>query len=150
MVCGTGRAKSTLSRLEHPLPPTGKPSRNAKIAHAPRSFRTCWSTCTSTLGRSRLLLAIEPNDSAVQGSQEGRFCHSYEDHYCFLPLYISCAGCPFLALLRPNNADTAGGAPGPHWPGNSRLVARVECQLDDDADGNREDGSPRPSLAGRG
>ncbi len=62
---------------------------------------------------SRLGLDIDSTDDAVHGRQEGRFYHGYYNHYCFLPLYIACGGRPLFALLRPGNADPAGGVTGP-------------------------------------
>ena len=76
---------------------------------------------------SRLVLAIDSTDDEVHGRQEGGFYHGYYNHYCFLPLYITCGGRPLFALLRPSNADPAGGVREPlgriverlrqRWPG---------------------------------
>ena len=89
-------------RLEH-APAGGKPSRYAKIDHDPEKLQD--------------VLA----DVAVHGRQEGRFYHGYYHHYCFLPLYITSGGRPLFALLRPGNADPAGGVTGPL----GRIVARL-------------------------
>ena len=102
------RAKSTLSRLEH-APAGGKPSRYAKIDHDPEklqdvlaeSFIDSWQG----LPPSRLVLDIDSTDDEVHGRQEGRSFHGYYNHYCFLPLYITCGGRPLFALLRPGSAD---------------------------------------------
>ena len=37
-----------------------------------------------------LILDFDTTDDAVHGNQEGRFFHGYYDHYCFLPLYVTC------------------------------------------------------------
>ena len=57
----------------------------------------------------------------MHGRQEGRSFHGYYNHYCFLPLYITCGGRPLFALLRPGSADPAGGVTGPL----GRIVARL-------------------------
>ena len=91
----------------------------------PRSFRTCWieSFIDSWQGLppSRLVLDIDSTDDEVHGRQEGRSFHGYYNHYCFLPLYITCGGRPLFALLRPGSADPAGGVTGPL----GRIVARL-------------------------
>ena len=81
---------------------------------------------------SRLVLDIDSTDDEVHGRQEGGFYHGYYNHYCFLPLYITCGGRPLFALLRPGNADPAGGVTGPlgriverlrqRWPGLEILL----------------------------
>ena len=89
------------------------------------------------------MLAIDSTDDEVHGRQEGRFFHGYYGHYCFLPLYITCGGRPLFALLRPGNADPAGGVTGPlgrparrfaefpyatltSWSCQRRVVAKAE------------------------
>ena len=37
-----------------------------------------------------LILDFDATDDAVHGKQEGRLFHGYDDHYCFLPLYVFC------------------------------------------------------------
>ena len=37
-----------------------------------------------------LILDFDATDDPVHGNQEGRFFHGYYDHYCFLPLYVTC------------------------------------------------------------
>ena len=81
---------------------------------------------------SRLVLDIDSADDEVRGRQEGGFYHGCYNHYCFLPLYITCGGRPLFALLRPGNADPAGGVTGPlgriverlrqRWPGLEILL----------------------------
>jgi len=122
--CAPLAGKSTLSRLEN-APADGKPSRYAKIGHDSEelqdvlvgSFIDSWQG----LPPERLVLDIDSTDDAVHGRQDGRFYHGYYNHYCFLPLYITCAGRPLFALLRPGNADPAGGVTGPL----GRIVARL-------------------------
>ena len=122
--CAPLAGKSTLSRLEH-APAGGKPSRYAKIDHDPEklqdvlaeSFIDSWQG----LPPSRLVLDIDSTDDEVHGRQEGRSFHGYYNHYCFLPLYITCGGRPLFALLRPGSADPAGGVTGPL----GRIVARL-------------------------
>ena len=122
--CAPLAGKSTLSRLEH-APAGGKPSRYAKIDHDPeklqdvlaKSFIDSWQG----LPPSRLVLDIDSTDDEVHGRQEGRSFHGYYNHYCFLPLYITCGGRPLFALLRPGSADPAGGVTGPL----GRIVARL-------------------------
>ena len=54
-----------------------------------------------------LVLDFDATDDAVHGNQEGRFFHGYYDHYCFLPLYVTCGQQPLVAYLRPANIDGA-------------------------------------------
>ena len=124
-----------LNRLEH-APPAGAPGRYHRIEHDAdalqavllESFIDAWK------GRrpSRLVLDIDSTDDEVHGRQEGGFYHGYYNHYCFLPLYITCGRRPLFALLRPGNADPAGGVRGPlgriverlrqRWPGLKILL----------------------------
>ena len=55
----------------------------------------------------RLVLDFDATDDAVHGNQEGRFFHGYYDHYCFLPLYVTCGQQLLVAYLRPANIDAA-------------------------------------------
>jgi len=54
-----------------------------------------------------LVLDFDATDDAVHGKQEGRFFHGYYDHYCFLPLYVTCGQQLLVAYLRPANIDAA-------------------------------------------
>jgi hypothetical protein len=54
-----------------------------------------------------LVLDFDATDDAVHGNQEGRFFHGYYDHYCFLPLYVTCGQQLLVAYLRPSNVDGA-------------------------------------------
>jgi len=54
-----------------------------------------------------LVLDFDATDDAVHGNQEGRFFHGYYDHYCFLPLYVTCGQQLLVAYLRPSNIDGA-------------------------------------------
>ena len=133
--CAALAGKSTLNRLEH-APRGGKLGRYHKIEHDPEALQAVLleSFIDSWKGRppSRLVLDIDSTDDEVHGRQEGRSYHGYYGHYCFLPLYITCGGRPLLALLRPGNADPAGGVTGPlgciitrlrrQWPGLKILL----------------------------
>ncbi|MCZ6557810.1 MAG: IS1380 family transposase [SAR324 cluster bacterium] len=55
----------------------------------------------------RLVLDFDATDDPVHGNQEGRFFHGYYDHYCFLPLYVTCRDQLLVAYLRPSNIDGA-------------------------------------------
>lgn len=55
----------------------------------------------------RLILDFDATDDAVHGKQEGRFFHGYYDHYCFLPLYVTCKDQLLVSYLRPSNIDGA-------------------------------------------
>ena len=133
--CAALAGKSTLNRLEH-APRGGKLGRYHKIEHDPEALQAVLleSFIDSWKGRppSRLVLDIDATDDEVHGRQEGRSYHGYCGHYCFLPLYITCGGRPLFALLRPGNADPAGGVTGPlgsiitrlrrQWPGLKILL----------------------------
>ena len=133
--CAALAGKSTLNRLEH-APPAGAPGRYHRIEHDADALQAVLleSFIDSWKGRrpSRLVLDIDSTDDEVHGRQEGRFYHGYYHHYCFLPLYITCGGRPLFALLRPGNADPAGGVREPlgriverlrqRWPGLEILL----------------------------
>lgn len=55
----------------------------------------------------RLVLDFDATDDPVHGNQQGRFFHGYYDHYCFLPLYVTCGQQLLVAYLRPANIDGA-------------------------------------------
>ena len=55
----------------------------------------------------QVILDFDATDDAVHGQQEGRFFHGYYDHYCFLPLYVTCGQQLLVAYLRPANIDGA-------------------------------------------
>ena len=122
--CAALAGKSTLNRLEHALR-GGEPGRYHKIEHDAEKLQEVLleSFIDSWRGKppSRLVLDIDSTDDEVHGSQEGRSYHGYYHHYCFLPLYICCGGHPLFALLRPGNADPAGGVTEPL----GRIVARL-------------------------
>jgi len=50
---------------------------------------------------------FDATDDPVHGHQQGRFFHGYYDHYCFLPLYVTCGQQLLVAYLRPANIDAA-------------------------------------------
>jgi hypothetical protein len=54
-----------------------------------------------------LILDLDATDSPVHGHQEGRFFHGYYDHYCYLPLYVTCGDELLVAYLRPSNIDAS-------------------------------------------
>jgi hypothetical protein len=56
---------------------------------------------------AELILDFDATDDAVHGNQEGRFFHGYYDHYCFMPLYVTCGQQLLVAYLRPANIDGA-------------------------------------------
>lgn len=60
-----------------------------------------------TAAPTELVLDFDATDDAVHGDQEGRFFHGYYDHYCFLPLYVTCGRQLLAAYLRPANIDGA-------------------------------------------
>jgi hypothetical protein len=55
----------------------------------------------------RLILDFDATDVELHGTQEGRFYHGYYDHYCYLPLYVTCGDHLLVAYLRPSGADPA-------------------------------------------
>jgi hypothetical protein len=59
------------------------------------------------LAPDRLILDFDATDDPVHGHQQGRFFHGYYDHYCFLPLYVTCGQQLLVAYLRPANIDPA-------------------------------------------
>ena len=55
----------------------------------------------------QIILDFDATDDPVHGRQEHRFFHGYYDHYCFLPLYVTCGPQLLVAYLRPSNIDAA-------------------------------------------
>ncbi len=70
---------------------------------------------------TELILDFDATDDAVHGKQDGRFFHGYYDHYCFLPLYVTCRDQVLVAYLRPSNIDGAKHA----WAILALLVKRL-------------------------
>ncbi len=70
---------------------------------------------------TELILDFDATDDPVHGNQEGRFFHGYYDHYCFLPLYVTCRDQLLVAYLRPSNIDGAKHA----WAILALLVKRL-------------------------
>ena len=70
---------------------------------------------------TELILDFDATDDPVHGNQEGRFFHGYYDHYCFLPLYVTCRDQVLVAYLRPSNIDGAKHA----WAILALLVKRL-------------------------
>ena len=68
-----------------------------------------------------LVLDFDATDDPVHGRQEGRFFHGYYDHYCFLPLYVTCGDQLLVSYLRPANIDAARHA----WAILALLVKRL-------------------------
>ena len=60
-----------------------------------------------TTAPKELVLDFDATDDTIHGNQEGRFFHGYYDHYCFLPLYVTCGQQLLVAYLRPANIDGA-------------------------------------------
>lgn len=54
-----------------------------------------------------LILDFDATDVAVHGNQVGRFFHGYYDHYCFLPLYVTCGEHLLISYLRSSRIDAA-------------------------------------------
>lgn len=54
-----------------------------------------------------LILDFDATDDLVHGMQEGRFFHGYYDHYCFLPLYVTCGDHLLVSYLRASKIDAA-------------------------------------------
>ena len=73
---------------------------------------------------TELILDFDGTDDPVHGNQEGRFFHGYYDHYCFLPLYVTCRDQLLVAYLRPSNIDGAKHA----WAILALLVKRLRQQ----------------------
>ena len=70
---------------------------------------------------AELTLDFDATGDPVHGKQEGRFFHGYYDHYCFLPLYVTCRDQLLAAYLRPSNIDGAKHA----WAILALLVKRL-------------------------
>ncbi len=76
---------------------------------------------------TELILDFDATDDPVHGNQEGRFFHGYYDHYCFLPLYVTCRDQLLVAYLRTSNIDGAKHA----WAILASLVKRLRQEWPD-------------------
>jgi hypothetical protein len=101
--------KSTLNRLELSA---GTPDRYKKV--------TFWKQAIDELlvdvfleahvaAPEQIVLDIDTTDVAPHGGQEGRFFHSYYDHY-YLPLYVFCGEHLLGVRLRQANIDASAGS----------------------------------------
>lgn len=105
--------KSTLNRLENVAPDTA--GRNRYHRFVPdfgaidrlliRLFIESHETPPEAL-----VLDIDATDTALHGTQEGRFFHGYYGHHCSLPLLITCDEHILFSRLRPANIDAAKGS----------------------------------------
>ncbi|WP_420632577.1 IS1380 family transposase [Candidatus Palauibacter sp.] len=135
--CAALAGKSTLNRLEHA--PKGEPGRYHRIGHEPAALQNLLAELfvNGWTGPppARLVLDIDCTDDETHGRQEGRAFHGYYGHHCLLPLHIFCGAHPLAAILRPGNADPAGGVAGAlerivsrlrrRWP-NVQLLVRAD------------------------
>jgi hypothetical protein len=69
----------------------------------------------------KLVLDFDATDDRVHGQQDGRFFHGDYDHYCFLPLYVTCRDQVLVSYLRPSDIDGAKHA----WAILALLVKRL-------------------------
>jgi hypothetical protein len=108
--CAPLAGKSTLNRLELSRP---EPTRYHKIGVDAAALEDLFVEVFLEAHRrapKQIVLDIDATDDPLHGHQEGRFFHGYYDGYCYLPLYIFCAGHLLAAKLRPSNIDASAGA----------------------------------------
>jgi Transposase DDE domain group 1 len=85
--CAPLAGKSTLNRLEHA--PAAAPTRYPKIGHDPAAIERLLVELfleAFTGPPRRITLDLDATDDPLHGHQEGRFCHGYDDCWCYLPL----------------------------------------------------------------
>jgi hypothetical protein len=85
--CAPLAGKSTLNRLEHA--PAAAPTRYHKIGHDPAAIERLLVELfleAFTGPPRRITLDLDATDDPLHGHQEGRFCHGYDDCWCYLPL----------------------------------------------------------------
>jgi hypothetical protein len=102
--------KSTLNRLELS---TKKTDRYKKILCDTESVDRLLVDVFLEAHRKapkQIVLDLDATDFPIHGRQEGRFFHGFNDHYCYLPLYIFCGNHLLGARLRQSNSDGAAGA----------------------------------------
>ncbi len=94
-----GASSPTLSRLENRA--------DRETAVAMHQVLIDQFIASFTEPPTELILDVDATDDPVHGKQEGRFFHGYYDHYCFLPLYVTCRDQVLVSYLRPSNIDGA-------------------------------------------
>ena len=118
--CGKATASSpTLSRWENRA--------NRSVAVALHELLLDQFIASFPEPPTELILDFDATDDAVHGNQEGRFFHGYYDHYCFLPLYVTCRDQLLVSYLRPSNIDGAKHA----WAILALLVKRIRQEWPD-------------------
>jgi hypothetical protein len=56
------------------------------------------------------VLDVDTTDVALHCKQEGSFFHGYNDHYCYLPLYVFSGEHLLCVGLQPTNIDGSAGS----------------------------------------
>jgi hypothetical protein len=105
--------KSTLNRLE--LTPSNSPQeeRYHKITYSAEALDALLvDIFLEAHGQppEQIVLDLDATDTPLHGEQEARFFHGYDQHYCYLPLYIFCGDQLLCARLRPSNQDASAGS----------------------------------------
>lgn len=108
--CAPVAGKSTLNRLELSRP---EPTKYHKISHDGSAIERLLVDLFVEAHRRaprQIVLDLDATDDPLHGHQEGRFFHGYYDHYCYLPLYVTCGRHLLAAKLRRSNIDGSAGA----------------------------------------
>ena len=120
---------STLGRLELAGREIAPGERDKKIAVSDEDLQDFFVDEFVRYAKRRklkeLVLDVDATDVPLHGQQEGRFCHGYYGHYCYLPLYILCEAFPLWAELRPANIDASQGT----VEALERIVPRLKAAL---------------------
>jgi hypothetical protein len=144
-------SKSTLCRLERTPEAGAATDRYKKIRYDAAAIDRLLVDMvleSRTEAPARIVVDLDATDTPLHGQQEGRFFHSYYDHYCYLPLYIFAGDQIVGVRLREANQDASAGSVEEtarivaqiraHWP-KTQIVLRA------DSDSRHVDAPPRPT-----
>ena len=105
--------KSTLNRMELSPAGDGLKERYSKVDDSAAAIDQLLVTLveeSQARAPRRIVLDLDATDTPLHGKQENRFFHGYNNHYCYLPLYIFCGDHLLRVRLRPANIDGSAGA----------------------------------------
>ena len=104
---------STLNRMELGCAETAREDRYKKIvadADAIDELLVDLFLDMHPDGLGEIVLDADATDIKVHGKQEGGQFNGYYDHYCYLPLYITCGDHVLSVRLRPSRIDAPEGS----------------------------------------
>ena len=115
---------STLNRMELGCPETVEGDRYKKIVADPDAMGQLLVDLFLDMypeGLGEIVLDVDATDVPVHGNQQGGQFNGYYNHYCYLPLYLTCGDHVLSVRLRPSRIDASEGT----VEELERVVARI-------------------------